>query len=390
MPKTNPSKSPKSPSGSTFAERYVKRALAATPVEMNGPNPWDPQISNPKFYQRVLSKGSLGLGESYLDGWWDCAQLDEMLNLLLRSPRIKNQKFITHIGAGMLSLFFNLQKKKRAFQVGKKHYDIGNELYRAMLNERMVYTCGYWQNVDTLDDAQQQKLELVCRKLNLQSGMRVLDIGCGWGSFAQYAAEKYQVQVVGVTVSEQQIELGKKFCKGSAVELRLQDYRELNEEFDAIASIGMFEHVGHKNYRDYMRVAQRCLKKNGKFLLHTIGKNRSRIGADPWISKYIFPNGEIPSLKQITAALESLTSPLMVIEDLHNFGADYDKTLMAWFNNFDAAWPQLSKNLPKEFYRMWKYYLHVCAGAFRSRNLQLWQIVISNGAPREVYQRATL
>ncbi len=357
--------------------------LAGTSIEVNGPNPWDPQVRNPGFYQRVLTGGSLGMGESYMDGWWDCAQLDELYNRILRSPKIHRRTFAAYLIPYLLSLVANLQSRARAFQVGEKHYDIGNDLYHAMLDPYMIYTCGYWRDADNLNDAQQHKLELVCRKLELRAGMRVLDIGCGWGGFAKYAAENYAVEVVGVTVSKQQAELGNQFCRGLPVEIRLQDYRDVNEEFDAIASIGMFEHVGHKNHRTYMQVAQRCLKDDGKFLLQTIGNNHSYVGVDPWIAKYIFPNGEIPSLKQLSAAMESL----LVIEDVHNFGADYDKTLMAWFDNFDNAWAQLNKNYSPQFNRMWKYYLHVCAGAFRARNLQLWQLVISKDAPLGAYRR---
>jgi cyclopropane-fatty-acyl-phospholipid synthase len=267
--------------------------------------------------------------------------------------------------------------------VGEAHYDLGNEIYTAMLDQRMVYTCAYWRNADTLDQAQRHKLDLVCRKLDLRPGMRVLDIGCGWGSFAKYAAETYGVEVVGITVSREQVELGSRLCEGLPVEIRLQDYRENSESFDAIVSLGMFEHVGHKNYRTFMEVVDRCLTSNGLCLLHTIGKNDSRPGVDPWIAKYVFPNGETPSLRQISEACEGL----MIIEDVHNFGADYDKTLMAWFRNFDAAWPELQNRYSGKFYRMWKYYLHSCAGAFRSRDLQLWQLVISNGIRAGGYQR---
>ena len=361
--------------------------LEGTQIEINGPNPWDPQVHNPAFFRRVATRGSLGMGESYMDGWWDCEQLDEFFHKMLRYNRTQRNplvsKWASRLSVSPFSLLLNEQNRKRAFQVGKAHYDIGNDLYQAMLDPRMVYTCGYWDAADNLNDAQLHKLELVCRKLNLQPGMRVLDIGCGWGSFAQYAAEEHGVEVVGISVSEQQVAFGKERCQGLPVEFRLQDYRELDEKFDAIASLGMFEHVGHKNHREYMKVAHRCLDTRGKFLLHTIGKNKVRAGTDRWIAKYIFPNGEIPSLKQVAASLDAL----MLIEDLHNFGPDYDKTLMAWFANFDQAWPEFSEKLPERFYRMWRYYLHACAGAFRSRNLQLWQFVISNGAEEGAYRR---
>ena len=366
-----------------FAQQQIEKLLEGSGIELNGKNPWDIQVHNPQFYKRVLFQGSLGLGESYIEQWWDCEQLDQMMNLLLRSDIANNHKFISHFVSWAQANLFNLQKKSRAFQVGEEHYDVGNDLYETMLDEQMVYTCGYWADSDNLSDAQTAKLDLICRKLNLEKGMRILDIGCGWGSFAKFASENYGAEVVGITVSKEQVRLGTNRCAGLPVEIRFQDYRDVNEKFDAIISIGMFEHVGHKNYRTYMEVAKRCLKDGAKFLLHTIGKNDSRPGADPWISKYIFPNGEIPSLQQVSKSLESL----MTIEDMHNFGPDYDKTLMSWFRNFDSAWPILKAKYPDRFYRIWKYYLHVCAGAFRARDLQLWQFVISNGAPYKAYRR---
>ena len=268
---------------------------------------------------------------------------------------------------------FNRQSKKRAFHIGEKHYDIGNKLYKNMLDRRMVYSCAYWKGVESLDEAQETKLDLVCRKLALEKGMKILDIGCGWGSFAKYAAEKYKTEVVGITVSKEQAELGKILCKGFPVEIKLQDYREMKGKFDRIVSLGMIEHVGYKNYKTYMKVASRCLKNNGLFLLQTIGENKSRMLADPWINKYIFTNGMLPSIKQIGKSIEGL----FVMEDWHNFSADYDKTLMAWFENFDKNWDKIKEDYDDKFYRMWKYYLLSCAGAFRSRTNQLWQIVLS-------------
>ncbi|MGR3913081.1 MAG: class I SAM-dependent methyltransferase, partial [Gammaproteobacteria bacterium] len=276
--KSHPAPSTHSARRPRFLARRLGKLLAGSGVEINGPNPWDPQIHNDAFYKRVLLGGSLGLGESYAEEWWDCAQLDEMYHRMLRSPRIQNRTFIAYLAPRLFSLAANLQSKARSFQVGEAHYDIGNDLYRAMLDARMVYTCGYWADAGNLEDAQEHKLELVCRKLDLQPGMRVLDIGCGWGSFAKYAAEKRGVEVTGVTVSKAQVELGNQLCAGLPVELRLQDYRDVHEQFDSIVSLGMFEHVGRKNHRAYMRVAHRCLKPGGKFLLHTIGKNHSRFG----------------------------------------------------------------------------------------------------------------
>lgn len=364
-------------------KHFVQEILSDAGIVINGLQPWDIQVMNEGLYQRVFKEGSLGLGESYMDGWWECGKLDEFFcKVLAVNPEEKirkNWKLLLH---HMRSIILNKGRKSRAFRVGEKHYDIGNELYRLMLDKRMAYSCGYWKNAKTLDEAQEAKLELICRKLNLQPGMKVLDIGCGWGSFAKYAAEKYKVSIVGVTVSKEQMELGRELCKGLPVEIRLQDYRDLNEKFDHVVSVGMFEHVCYKNYRTYMQTVHRCLKDNGLFLLHTIGNNQSRVSTDPWMDKYIFPHSLVPSMKQISASAESL----FIIEDWHNFSADYDPTLMVWFNNFDRNWNTLKDKYDTRFYRMWKYYLLSCAGLFRARAMQLWQIVLSkSGVPGGYY-----
>lgn len=279
------------------------------------------------------------------------------------------------------AILLNPSGKARAFQVGERHYDLGNRLYRGMLDRRMVYSCGYWKNADNLDAAQEAKLDLICRKLGLKRGDRVLDVGCGWGSFAEYAAERYGVEVVGITVSKEQVVLGNESCRGLPVELRLLDYRDMEGEFDHVVSIGMFEHVGLRNYRIYMEKVRQCLKDGGLFLLQTIGGNDSVTKLDPWFEKYIFPNSLIPSIRQISAAAEGL----FVMEDWHNFGADYDPTLMSWFRNFDRNWDSLSEIYDERFYRMWRYYLLSSAGTFRARCLQVWQIVFSKEGVRGGY-----
>ena len=251
-----------------------------------------------------------------------------------------------------------------------------------MLDTRMVYTCAYWKDATDLDAAQTAKLDLVCRKIDLQPGQKILDIGCGWGSFACYAASEYGAEVVGVTVSKEQAELARKRCAGLPVEIRLQDYRDVTEQFDHIISLGMFEHVGDKNFRSYMEKVHQCLKDDGLFLLHTIGHMLTVKNGDPWINRYIFPNSQIPSVYHIGKAIDNL----FVMEDWHNFGADYDRTLLVWYNNFKQHWPELKKNYDDRFYRMWRYYLLMCAGVFRARYIQLWQIVLSkNGIPGGYY-----
>lgn len=351
----------------------VAHLLSLADVRINGRRPGDIKVHNEGFYQRVLAKGSLGLGESYMDGWWDCTRLDEFFTKIFRADIENKVNPRTLLFDSLKAKLLNLQSRSRAFHIGEAHYDLGNDLYESMLDKRMTYTCGYWKNASTLDEAQKTKLDLVCKKIGLKKGQKVLDIGCGWGSFAKYAAEKYKARVVGITVSKEQVKFGRKLCKGLPVDIRLQDYRDVDEKFDHIVSLGMFEHVGVKNYHAYMEVAHHCLKDNGLFLLHTIGRNVSATTTDPWIDKYIFPNSLLPSIKQIAGAIEGL----FVMEDWHNFSADYDKTLMAWFNNFDSNWSKLASKYDQRFYRMWKYYLLACAASFRARKNQLWQIVLS-------------
>ncbi len=355
----------------------AQKLLLSAGININGDNPWDMRVYNEKTFDRVFRDGSLGLGEAYMDGWWDCEKLDEFFYRILHSrldEKVKRNWPLLWRAA--MSKIFNQQSKNRAFAIGEKHYDTGNDLFVQMLGKSMAYSCGYWsdnQPADNLDEAQEAKFDLICKKIGLKKGMSILDIGCGWGTFMKYAALKYGVRAVGITVSREQAEMAKDLCKGLPIDVRLKDYRDIDEKFDRIVSVGMIEHVGYKNYKTYMRVVRRNLKDGGLFLLHTIGKEQSTTTTDPWIAKYIFPNSHLPSIKQIGAATENI----FVMEDWHNFSADYDKTLMAWHANFEKAWPKLKSNYNEKFYRMWKYYLLSCAGAFRARKIQLWQIVFS-------------
>ncbi|UCF85058.1 MAG: cyclopropane fatty acyl phospholipid synthase [Desulfobacteraceae bacterium] len=355
-------------------KRLVQKLLDPAGVRIDGQRPFDIRVHNPDFYQRVIAGGSIALGESYMDGWWDCDALDQFFNRIMAArldQKVRKSKAI--LWAAIKARLTNPQHRIRAFEIGERHYDIGNDLFTIMLDKRMNYSCAFWQHAETLDAAQEAKLELTCRKLKLEAGMRVLDIGCGWGGFAIYAAEKYGVEVTGVTVSREQVELARRCCKGLPVCIELQDYREIQGVFDRIVSIGMFEHVGVANYRTYMQVVQRCLKSGGLFLLHTIAGNRSVHSTDPWIAKYIFPNSVLPSARQITDAAEGL----FVLEDWHSFGPYYDLTLMAWYHNFTENWHRIQNAYNQRFYRMWTYYLLSCAGTFRARRNQLWQIVFS-------------
>ncbi len=352
----------------------VSNILAPAGIKINGTNPWDLKVHNDAFYKRVMTGGSLGLGEAYLDGWWDCDRLDEFVFRVMRAGLYQKANIgAKSIALILLSKAMNMQVKGKASTNAQRHYDIGNNLYNIMLDKRLVYTCGYFKNTEDLNQAQENKLDLVCRKIGLKEGQHILDLGCGWGSFAKFAAEKYGARVTGVTVSHNQVELGNKLCKGLPVEIKLQDYRDATGTYDHVVAIGLAEHIGYKNHRVFMETARRCLKDDGLFLLHTIGQPTSKTSADPFINKYIFPNCVIPSLKQLTTAAESIFK----IEDLHNFGTYYDPTLMAWFRNFDAHWDELKDEYGERFYRMWKYYLLSSAGSFRARHNMLWQLVLS-------------
>jgi len=360
--------------------------LSTADIVVNGPNACDPQVHDERFYARVLSGGTLALGEAYMDGWWDAPCLDQLMDHVLSihlDRKLRTFGLLFHV---LKAKLVNLQSISRAPHVGEAHYDIGNYLYKAMLDKRMVYTCGYWSGdppARSLNEAQEAKLDLVCRKINLQKGQRVLDIGGGWGSFGKYAAEHYGVEVVAITISKEQVALESELVIGLPVEIRLQDYRDVDDgPYDHVVSLGMFEHVGYKNYRTLMEAAHRCLSDDGLFLLHTIGSNRSVYTSDPWIGKYIFPGGMIPSVAQVGKSIENL----FVMEDWHNFGVDYDKTLMAWFSNFDGNWNKLKNRCTERFYRMWKYYLLISAGSFRARHNQLWQIVLSKRGVRNGYK----
>jgi len=357
------------------AKKVVQNILEPSDVQINGNRPWDILIHNPNFYERVLSGGSLALGESYMDGWWDCEAIDQFFERILEDRLHKKVKVntIQFLWVKLKAKIINAQKRSKAYVIGEWHYDISINLFSVMLDKGLNYSCGYWKKAKTLDDAQEAKLDLICRKMELRSGMKILDIGCGWGGFAKYAAEKYGANIHGITVSNEQLKFANKFCQGLDVIIELKDYRELKEKFDRIVSIGMFEHVGFRNYRNFMKVVHQCLEADGLFLLHTIAGNTTANSTDPWLNKYIFPNSLIPSAKQIASAAEGL----FMLEDWHSFGQYYDKTLMAWYNNFTKNWTKIKDKYDDRFYRMWTYYLLLSAGCFRSRRNQLWQIVFS-------------
>lgn len=366
-------------------QRRIQDILAPAGVALDGEHPYDPRIHDPATYTAILQRGSLGLAEAYMSGWWDCDQLDELICRALDAGADGAfGNYPALVLATAVTRLTNPQRRSRAFEVGVRHYDLSNEFFRAMLGPTMAYSCAYWERgAATLDEAQTAKFDLICQKMGLRAGQRVLDIGCGWGSLAGYMARTYGVEVVGLTVSREQEAYARDICTGLPIDIRLQDYRDLaaGEEFDRIVSVGMFEHVGYKNFHEYMRVAANALRDDGLFLLHSIVGFRTDLRPDPFLDKYIFPNGYMPSLAQITSAADGL----FIVEDVQNIGAGYDPTLMAWYRNFEESWPEFEPKFgdsARTFHRMWKYYLLSCAGAFRARKNQVYQIVFAkNGVP---------
>ena len=363
------------------SKKIISNLLKKADIKINGDRDWDIKVYNDKFYFRVLTGGSVALGESYMDGWWDCKRLDLFFYKFL-SQGFYEYKNINTFLLNCKSWILNLQSKNRSKEVIRKHYDLDNFLYTNFLDETMSYTCGYWKNAKTLKQSQEDKYDLICKKLKLEKGMKVLDIGCGWGGFAKFAAKKYGCSVIGLTISKEQALFARELCKDLPVKILIKDYRDIKGKFDRVVVIGMIEHVGYRNYKNFFKIVHKSLDDKGLFMLHTIGINKTYVKGDTWVNKYIFPNGVIPSLKQIGSSIEGR----FIIEDLHNFGPDYSKTLIEWDKNFVKNWIRLKNRYNRRFYRMWRYYLLSFAGAFKARRLQLWEIVLSKGDIPKIYE----
>lgn len=362
-----------------MSNSILEQVLESIDVQINGSRPWDITVHNQALFERVARQGTLGAGEAYMDGWWDCEELDELACRLLRTDfeaSFKNSLPVLKLA--LRQFLFNLQNTRKASEVAERHYNMDNDLFEAMLGKSMNYSCAYWYNASSLDEAQTAKMDLICKKLQLKKGMKVLDIGCGWGGLDRYMAETYGAAVTGVNISEEQIRYAREHDPDNTITWLLEDYRNVQGQFERVVSVGMFEHVGTKNYNTYMKAVRKLLMPNGFFLLHTIGSNHQKKGTDPWINKYIFPNGMLPSPQSLVRAF----GKHFVLEDWHNFGAHYDKTLMAWYKSFEEGLRKGLFRCENRIRRMYRYYLLTCAGAFRARNIHVWQLVLSpSGVP---------
>ena len=358
--------------------------LEAAGIPLNSSEPWSIQVHNDKLWDRAISQRQLGFAESYMEGWWDCEKLDLMLVKLLSVNPLQHLKpsplLTLHVASSYLR---NNQSKNRAIENAKHHYNIGNDLYVRMLDEEMVYSCAYWANASTLGQAQMAKFDLICRKLELKPGMRLLDIGSGWGGFLRYAVENYGVEATGISPADNQINLAREKSEGLGITFIQQDYRDLKGQFDRIVSIGMLEHVGPKNYKTFFQKCDDLLVADGRMLHHMISSNLTKQVTDPFFDRYIFPGGTLPSLAQIAAAVENI----FVIEDIHSFGPDYDRTLMEWHKNISTKWEEIPQ-YDQRFQRMWNYYLLSCAAGFRAGNMQLLQCVFQRVGQRLTYVAA--
>lgn len=356
------------------AQNVLTDLLAVADIKVDGVRPWDITVHDERFFGRVLASGTLGFGESYMDGWWDCEALDEMCCRAIRAHLDEHFSFrLPNLLTAVAAFLINQQTIRRSRKVGRTHYDLSNDLFEAMLDPNMQYSCALFEEGDDLADAQVRKLDWICQHLGLRPGLRLLDIGCGWGGLARYAASHYGCHVVGITISKEQFEYAQRWCRGLDVEIQFRDYREMPGRFDRVVSVGMVEHVGYKNYRSYMRSAARLLTDDGLFLCQGICRNSSTPGLDPWIKRYIFPNSMLPSPARLLRAAEGE----FVLEDMRNIGPNYDPTLLAWNENFERAWPRLADRYDERFRRMWRFYLLSCAGAFRARSLQVFSLLLA-------------
>lgn len=363
----------------------LRDLLARADVRIDGDRPWDLRIHDARVYARVLTQWSLGAGEAYVDGDWDCDRLDLLFERLTRAELDRTAPPPAKVKLMVESLrqrVFSLQPAERTQAAGRPCLSVGDDVYEAMLDSRMVYSCAFWEHAKDLEQAQIDKLEMICRKLELRPGQTLLDLDCGWGGLARFAAEYFGVRVTGVANSQAQLAAAEKRCRGLPVKLLAQSERPVEGRFDKIVSVGQFEQVGPRNYATYFDAARRLLKPEGLFLLHTIGVDRPSPHTDPWMERHVFPDGKLPAASELSGALEGR----FIIEDWHNFGADQDRTLMAWAERFEAAWPRLAKRYDEGFRRMFRYYLLSCAGFFRSRRGQVWQLVLSGPERHGTYR----
>ena len=363
-------------------KKLIHSLLDKADITINGNDPWDMQIHDQTIYKDIVLKGSLGLGDGYIKQKWDVDKIDVFFEKILKA-RVSFLPSLTGALYEVQDSLSNAQVGKKAFEVGTYHYDLGNELYELMLGESMAYSSArFLDKKNSLTQAQYNKFDQLCKKLELKPGMKILEIGSGWGTFAKFAMSQYGVSVVGLTVSKEQKAYAEKACKGLPAQFILMDYQHIpnkyNGIFDRVVSIEMIEAVGSKNLKTYFSTIAKTLKPDGKFGMQVIlGSGED----DIFISKRIFPNGHVPSAKEII----NNSFAFLHVQHWDSFGKDYEKTLLHWEKNFKNNWNDIKrikdtsgdKIYDKDFYRMWRYYLLLCAAGFRVGYIDVAQIVMT-------------
>lgn len=360
-------------------ERRVRAEFERAGITIGGHAAHDLRVLDPSFFRRIAMNPAYELGQTYVDGLWECDAIDRMMTKLLaagvgQSFEHGRQFFVR----SLVAKAHNLQSRLRAKIVIDRHYDLGDELFAAMLDESMAYTCAIFETPETsLADAQQAKMRVLCNKLELASGETFLDIGCGWGGLLDHAARVNGARVTGITISKNQHATATERVRhhpGASV--RLMDYRDLpkqGERYAKVAAVEMIEAVGPKNYETFFRSVHDVMEPGGRFVLQCFISHRSVYVCNEWFDRHIFPNGVSPSLAFLSRASESTFGAPSVIEDI---GLHYDPTLMAWNDNFEAAYPSLVRyGYDERFRRMWRFYLTSLAGVFRAKHLRCYQIV---------------
>ena len=342
------------------------------------------KILDKSLHWKLLINPDLYLGEGYMNGSIviENGSLTEFLDIAIKNIGRDPTNKITNILSRFRRVYryitnFNLIGKSKANVA--HHYDISEKFYDLFLDEKRQYSCAYFKNEnDTLEVAQNNKIDHIIKKLNLKPNQKILDIGCGWGTLALDIAKKTQCEVVGITLSENQLKYAKQKAKEmnleNQVEFRLADYRQINEKFDRVVSVGMFEHVGRKFYSKYFNKVFNFLNEDGVALIHTIGSVNPPRGSQPWITKYIFPGGYTPSLSEVSLPIEKSG---LIISDLEVLRNHYEHTLRHWKERFISKKGQVLDMFDEKFFRMWEFYLVGCEMAFKWSDQVVFQFQLT-------------
>ena len=342
------------------------------------------KLLDKSLHYKLLLLPDLYFGEAYMNGSLviENGSLTEFLEIAMRNigrNELNNYSKIIKKIAGTYRYFTKFNLISRSKENVAHHYDISEKLYDLFLDKNRQYSCAYFKDKnDTLEDAQLNKMNHIIKKLNLKPNQKVLDIGSGWGTLAMEIAKQSKCEVLGITLSENQLEYSKKKAKElnleNQVSFKLIDYRELNEKFDRIVSVGMFEHVGRKFYNKYFKSVAKMLTEDGVALIHTIGSNMTPRDPHPWISKYIFPGGYTPSLSEVAGPIEKSG---LIISDLEVLRMHYSHTLRNWKERFMGKKDEVLNMFDEKFFRMWEFYLVGCELAFKWGDQVVFQFQLS-------------